>query len=171
MKGGSWYSRGLTNAPGKASNHELDILEDRVRKSVSFQPEERPRKKIFISYRYQDSGVVNEFRVKAREDDKSSYQFVDMSLNVPIDSKSANYVKEAISKRINQSSAVLVAVSDTTHESKWVNWEIREAIKMDKKVVAFKLTDTAAIPDALRENNIIMLPNDQAQISQALGDS
>lgn len=169
--GVSWSPSNFQRSPFRSSNRELENLERSIRLKSTSNPEyERPKKRIFISYRYQDSESVNDFQVKAQENSKSPYQFDDMSLNTPIDSKNAEYVKEGIRKRIRRSSVVLVAVSDTSYQSKWIDWEIREALKMGKKVVAFKLTEDPKIPDALRENNINVLPNDQEKISRAIGD-
>ncbi|VVB87327.1 Uncharacterised protein [uncultured archaeon] len=77
-----------------------------------------------------------------------------MGLRVPFDSENAEYIRSGIRSRIEQSSVTLVAVSETTYKSKWVNWEIRESLKMGKGVVVVNISNDPSIrmPDAVNEN-------------------
>jgi hypothetical protein len=98
-----------------------------------------------------------------------------MGLKVPFDSENAEYIKSGIRSRIEQSSITLVAVSETTHESKWVNWEIRESLKMGKSVVVVKISDDSSIrmPDAVNENRgkIKIVSWNHSDIMTAINDA
>ena len=84
----------------------------------------------------------------------SELDFIDMSLKVPFDSDNADYIKRGIRARIDQSSVTMVAVSEATHKSDWVNWEVRESIKMGKGVIVVKIKKDRPVrmPTAVEEN-------------------
>jgi len=77
-----------------------------------------------------------------------------MSLKVPFNSKDADYIRQGIRARIEQCSVTVVMMTDDTHKSDWVNWEIRESIKLGKGVVAIdkRSNSSAKLPDAISEN-------------------
>lgn len=58
--------------------------------------------------------------------------FFDFSQKVPFNSENADYIKRGLRDRISQSSVTIVLVTDVTHRSNWVNWEIRESIRQNK---------------------------------------
>ncbi len=136
-----------------AGTNDIDKLEGLAREEI--QKEIRPlRRRVFVSFRHTDKTTVDLLRGQAKNEN-SELDFIDMGLKVPFDSENAEYIKSGIRSRIEQSSVTLVAVSETTHESKWVNWEIRESLKLGKAVVVVKISDDSSIrmPDAVNENS------------------
>ena len=135
-----------------AGTNNIDKLEGLAREEI--QKEIRPpRRRVFVSFRHTDKTTVDLLRGQAKNEN-SELDFIDMSLQVPFDSENAEYIRSGIRSRIEQSSVTLVAVSETTHESKWVNWEIRESLKLGKGVVVVKISNDSSIkmPDAVSEN-------------------
>ena len=118
-----------------------------------------PRKNIFISFAHEDLNDVNLLRGQARNA-SSELDFNDWSLRQPFNSERAEYIRAGIRERIRQSSATLVYVSEVTHRSEWVDWEIRETLRLGKKVFAMYKGDIAptTIPAALKESNIRPIP-------------
>ena len=147
----------------------LDQLEEIARRALRAPEAERPRRVVFMSYRYRDSEKVDDFRQSARTE-RFPIELTDFSLSVPFDSDDAEYIRRGIRRRIQQSSVTLVAVGSTTYQSKWVDWEIRESRNSGKGIVAFKLDSGAdpPIPSALRELGIPLLPKDNTLIGNAI---
>jgi hypothetical protein len=63
-----------------------------------------------------------------------------------------------------------VYVSDNTASSKWVDWEIREAISMGKGVVAMHKGDKppSRLPKAVVDGKIPVVRWNQAALSKAI---
>lgn len=135
-----------------AGTNDIDKLEGLAREEI--QKEIRPpRRRVFVSFRHTDKTTVDLLRGQAKNEN-GELDFIDMSIQVPFDSENAEYIRSGIRSRIEQSSVTLVAVSETTHESKWVNWEIRESLRLGKGVVVMKISNDSSIrmPDAVNEN-------------------
>ena len=118
------------------------------------------------------SALVDEFRSRAK-DKESDLDFIDFSLAVPFRSENAEYIQRGIRERIKASSVTIVFIGETTHKSDWVDWEIRESIKLGNGVVAVRLKDDSSlkIPKALKEHGIKPLPRDEKKISQAIQEA
>lgn len=136
------------------SRGDISRLENIARGELT-KPAPAPRRKVFLSFRAEDLDRVNLFRGQAKNEN-SDLDFIDYSLRAPFNSENAEYIKRGIRERINQSSVTVVLISKDTHKSKWVNWEIRESVRLGKGVVAVRLHDDPSIklPSAMRENGI-----------------
>jgi hypothetical protein len=128
-----------------------EIAREEIRKPAATQSQ---RKRVFISFKYEDRDKVGALRAQAKNE-SSELDFIDMSLKVPFDSDSVEYIKSGIRTRINSCSATLVYVSDSTHESKWVNWEIQESRRLGKRVVIIdgRESTTSKLPNAVEGEN------------------
>lgn len=143
MGGGGGLSFGGTS--------DLERLEDIARKELKKEPQE-PRRKVFISFVHTDKTKVDLFRGQAKNDN-SDLDFIDMSLQVPFNSENAEYIKRGIRERIKQSSVTVVFVSEDTHKSDWVNWEINESLRLGKGVVVVNTGDPSTrMPSGAIEN-------------------
>lgn len=113
------------------------------------------RRNTFISFDYDDADEVNLLRAQARND-KSDIEFIDRSVREPFNSDRIDYLKQKISERIKQASQTVVYVTDKTHKSDWVNWEINKSIELGKKVIAVHKGDTrpTKLPSAITDNSI-----------------
>lgn len=146
--GGSFFGGGSSYG----GSDETDKLENIAREELQ-KPAPVERRKVFISFQHEDKQLVEFLRGQAKSEN-SKLDFIDMSLQVPFDSENAEYIRQGIRSRIQQCSVTTVMVTDKTHESKWVNWEIRESVKLEKGVVVIdKRSNTSApIPAAINEN-------------------
>ena len=134
-----------------SSSGEINRLQDVARRELDKenQPE---RRRVFLSFKYEDKTLVEFLRAQAKNEN-SELDFIDMSLQVPFNSENAEYIKQGIRARINQSSVTLVMASKTTHESEWVNWEIEESIRLGKRVVVVNTNKEGSIqmPNAVEQ--------------------
>lgn len=119
---------------------ERAALEEKA-KAVIQQGAEPERRNLFLSFASEDLQQVNLLRGQAKNE-ASELAFNDWSLRAPFNSEQAPYIRKGIRERIRQSSVTLVFVSDKTHKSKWVNWEIKESARMGKAVIALYSGET-----------------------------
>ena len=136
---------------GSGGSPDVEKLEQVAREQIK-NPEPPQRRRVFTSYRFRDKDQVTLLRGQVKNEN-SELDFIDMGLKVPFDSENAEYIKAGIKERIRQSSVTLVFVSDTTHESRWVNWEIEESIRQDKGIVVVRKDESNQLPDALSKSN------------------
>lgn len=149
----------------------VDRLENIARREIRRERPTEPRRRVFISFRGEDKEPVDSFREQAK-DENSDIDFIDFSLRVPFNSDDAEYIKRGIMERIKNSLVTVVFIGDTTHESKWVDWEIRESISLGKGVVAVNSKDGVKTPRALKENEITPIPlREQSKIGQAIQEA
>jgi hypothetical protein len=138
--------------------YQLDRLQEVARESLR-TGQQQQKHNVFISFVEEDLNEVNLLRGQAKNEN-SSLEFNDYSLKEPFDSTNAEYIRAGIRERIRQSSVTIVYMSELTATSKWVDWEIRETLKMGKGVMAMHKGDKCPtnIPKALLDNNIKPIP-------------
>ena len=107
------------------------------------------KKKIFISYDYENDGYWKNLLVAWDANSLFDFSFSDTSVDVSVDSTNAAAIKRAISARINNATYFLCIVGKKTHKSGWVKWEIEKAVDLKKKLVAVKTDSENTSPDAL----------------------
>ena len=127
------------------------------------------KRNVFISFSTKDENEVNLLRGQAKKEN-SNMKFNDRSLKDPVNSENEEYIKRRIRERIRHCSVTIVYVSNNTADSDWVDWEIRESIKMGKGVLAMHKGDASPkrLPKAINENNIDVLPWNQQLINNAI---
>ncbi len=153
---------------------DVEKLEEIARKEIEKKkdPQDTPRRRVFISFQSDDLNEVNLFRGQAKNED-SELDFIDSSLKVPFNSENAEYIKRGIRDRIDQCSVTVVFIGEKTHESEWVDWEIRESIRRGKGVVAMTSSDDPSLklPKAVKEYNIKVVPWKHKKIKDAIEDA
>ncbi len=143
-------------------------LEQQARKSLS-EAAGTGKQNVFLSFVNEDKADVNLLRGQAKNEN-SDIEFNDWSVKEAFDSENADYIRRQIRERIRQSSVLLVYVSDKTAGSKWVDWEVREATKLGKTVVAIYKGEIPPkqLPSALIGCKIAPIPWDQKRLSRAI---
>jgi hypothetical protein len=120
---------------GGNDDYETRLI-DRLAKVAqeSFQDAKPEKRNVFISFDHRDVVEVNFLRGQAKNE-ANDLEFNDYSLKEPYESEKAEYIKSGIRERIRQSSVTLVYISEVTHESPWVDWEVRESLAQGKGVI------------------------------------
>ena len=132
------------------------------------KPPESGRRNVFISFTNEDKPMVELLRGQAQKED-STVEFNDWSLRAPFDSERAETIREGIRDRIRQASLTLVYVSDHTAKSKWVNWEVEESVKFEKKVVGvYQGQLPGRLPPAIKKHRIKVIAWTHKGIAKAL---
>jgi len=161
MGGGGGRGRG-------PSREDLSRLEELARKTLR-EGAEPSKCNVFISFLIEDINDVNLLRGQAKNE-SSDIEFNDWSLREPFDSKRAEYIKRGIRDRIERSSVTLVYVSEHTADSNWVDWEIRESVRMGKSVIAVHKGASLPqkVPNAITELKIPIIRWTQKGIAAAI---
>ncbi|MFV2045183.1 MAG: TIR domain-containing protein [Anaerolineales bacterium] len=107
------------------------------------------KKKVFISYDYDNDKTYKNLLLAWDANDDFDFGFYDMSIDVSVDSSDAAAIKRVISARINLSPRFLCLIGKKTHKSKWIDWEIKKAIELKKKLVAVKINKVNTAPAAI----------------------
>jgi hypothetical protein len=96
-------------------------------------------KRIFISYDYANDRNYRNLLLAWDKDEDLDFSFYNMTVHVSVDSNDAAAIKRVISARLGGSSHFLCLVGKLTHKSRWVTWEIGEALELNKRIVAVKI--------------------------------
>jgi MTH538 TIR-like domain (DUF1863) len=133
---------------------ELAQLREEAQKVIRREVEPG-RQNVFISFVIEDEREVNALRGQAKNED-TAIEFNDWSVKEPYDSERAEYIRAKIRERIRQCSVTAVYLSEHTADSAWVDWEIRESVRLGKGVIAFHAGETppTQLPKALGEFGI-----------------
>lgn len=160
---------GGSGRSGTGSRAELESLERTAREELKRPQPVKPRQRVFLSFQNEDLQLVNAFRGQSRSE-QSGLDFIDFSLQVPFNSQDADYIRRGIRTRIQACSVTIVLVGETTYQSEWVDWEIRESLRLGKGVVAVRLgkEPSSRLPSAVVENDIPVLPWDNRVIMERL---
>ena len=116
---------------GRISLGNIKSLEEKARKEL----DKGVRRNTFLSFDYEDIDEVNLLRAHAKNE-KSEIEFIDRSVKDPINSERAEYIKQKITERIRQCSQTVVYITDNTHSSDWVKWEVEKSLQLGKGVIA-----------------------------------
>lgn len=128
-------------------------------------------KHVFLSFVMEDQDLVTLFRGQARNKN-SDLAFDDYSVREPINSTNAAYIKTKIAEKISAASVTICLIGATTATSAWVDWEIRKAGELGKKVFGVRLHSDATkdkTPKALTDLGKNILNWDIDQIVAEIG--
>ncbi len=108
--------------------------------------------RIFISYDYDNDRIYKNLLLAWDKNSEFNFSFYDESVDVSVNSDAAAVIRRVISGKIRNANHFLCIVDTNTHQSDWVEWEIRKAIELNKKIVAVKIKSTNSTPTALFGN-------------------
>ncbi len=153
---------------GGISLGELAELQAKAREALK-EAAEPARRNVFISFATEDIEMVRLLRGQVKNE-LSELNFNDYSLREPFDSENAEYIRNGIRERIKQSSVTVVFVSESTPQSRWVDWEIRESLRLGKGVVAMHQGSVApsVLPTAVVEHRIEVVQWNHSKLAAAI---
>ncbi len=136
---------------GRSSLGNIKSLEEKARKEL----DKGVRRNTFLSFDYDDIDEVNLLRAHAKNE-KSEIEFIDRSVKDPINSERAEYIKQKIAERIRQCSQTVVYITDNTHSSDWVKWEVEKSLQLGKGIIAVHKGDAppSNMPSCITDNGI-----------------
>jgi hypothetical protein len=159
---------GGSEGGGGIRPEDLRPIADRVRGILG--EGDQSRKNVFLARAYEDEDEVNLLRGQAKNPD-TNFELNDWSLREPFDSQHAEYIKRGIRERIRHSSITLVYLSLHAAASRWVDWEIRESLRLGKRVVGvYSGSAQPPLPPAFREFDLKSIPWRHEDLMREIGD-
>jgi len=142
---------------GGIPTEDLRPIAERVR-DILREGDER-RKNVFLARAYEDEDEVNLLRGQAKNP-RSELEFNDWSLREPFNTEQAEYIRRGIRERVRHASVTVVFLSPNSAKSDWVDWEIRESIRLGKRVIGVYSGDTppTILPPAFAEHHLPVVP-------------
>lgn len=124
------------------------------------------QRNVFISFDVDEDKPQVRLLGSQAKNDRFPFSFRDYSVKEPFEEK----WKQRVREKIAQTSAVIVAIGEKTHESDAVDWEIREAHRQGKKVIGVRLhkDENHKVPKAMKENGDRVVTWNAKQIAQEL---
>ena len=109
-------------------------------------------KNVFVSHYHEDEESIKKLKDLLSEDYCiKNYSVTTDKYN---DAENEEYIKyEYLRPLINQSSVLICLIGPETHDSDWVDWEIREAEKLGKQIIGVYIQGAkdSDVPPALDE--------------------
>jgi hypothetical protein len=93
---------------------------------------------MFISYDYDEDRHYKNLLMAWSAHEYVNFQFYDHSTDISVKSDKAAVIKRVISRRIRESTHFLCIIGEKTHRCEWVNWEIMQAVELEKEIIAVK---------------------------------
>lgn len=93
-------------------------------------------KDIFVSHYHKDANEIDSLKTLIGKQNK--FEPRDSSVyeeKSPNNANNEEYIKSLIRPKIKWASTMIVIISDKTHKSDWVNWEIEYAQRLGKNIV------------------------------------
>lgn len=107
------------------------------------------RKRIFISYDHENDARYKHLLHAWNKHEDFDIQMYNGSLDVAINSEDAAYIKRQIRPMITWCSYLLCIIGEDTHNSLFVDWEIKTAIENGKRLIAVKINKDCISPAAI----------------------
>jgi hypothetical protein len=130
------------------------------------------KKRVFLSFIAEDRDRVQGLRLLAANPNYD-LEFYDESVRAPIDSANAEYIKGVIREKINRTTVTVCLISEKTHTSKWVDWELEESYKKGNTIIAMALKEVerAVLPRLVREMNLTFHAWDPERLNRLIQES
>lgn len=107
---------------------------------------------VFVSHFHEDEEHISKMKVLLGDDYSiRNYSVTSDKYN---NAKSEDYIKSMLRPLINQASVLICLIGPNTHDSKWVNWEIEQALKQGKRIIGVYTwgAKDSDIPPALEDS-------------------
>ena len=113
--------------------------------------EEKEIKNVFVSHYHEDEDTIGAMKELLGND----YSIRNYSVTSDKYNRAQNedYIKSLLRPLINEVSTFICLIGPKTHDSEWVDWEIREAERMGKQIIGVYIygAKDSDIPPALEE--------------------
>lgn len=113
------------------------------------------KKRVFLSFASEDLDHVRGLRL-LKDNPDFELEFYDESIKESIDSHNADYIKRVIREQIKRASVTVCLISETTHQSRWVDWELVTSDEEEKTIIAMAIkgVENAILPKFIKEKNL-----------------
>jgi len=119
----------------------------------------KPKKRVFVSFASEDLAQVRGLRL-LKDNPDFELDFYDESVREPIHSRNAEYINRVIREKIRRCSVTVCLISETTHKSDWVEWELETSAEERNRIIAMALkgVESAVLPTLIRQQGLTFHP-------------
>jgi len=130
-----------------------------------------PKKRVFLSFIEEDKKRIQGLRLLVANPNYD-LEFYDESVREPINSKNADYIKQRILAKIYRTSVTVCLISEITHTSEWVDWELRVSDEKGNKIVAMALkgVEKAILPELIKEKGLTFYGWDPERLNELIAE-
>ena len=108
--------------------------------------------KFFVSYDYDKDCNYKELLNAWSKHKNIDFKIKDVSTDVSINSRDANYIKKCITKDIKNCDIFCVLIGKDTHKSEWIDkYEIPKAFELNKKIVGILIDKNNKLPKSFKK--------------------
>lgn len=125
----------LENLLAERGFDSLSQLLDAYRGNLTYHARKR---RLFLSFHAEDKPQVQGFRLMARNPNVG-VDFYDGSLQEPVISERAAYVRKVIREKIQRASVVVCLIGNGTAWREWVDWELATGLELGKGICGVRL--------------------------------
>jgi hypothetical protein len=107
-------------------------------------------KRVFVSYDSDNDGYYKDILIAwSKQPDFAQFSVNDQPITVPVDSQDAEPLKRAIAARISAATAFLCIVGAKTCTNGWVEWEIKKADELGKRMIGVRTNRDCSVSETL----------------------
>lgn len=108
-------------------------------------------KNVFVSHFHEDEDSIK--NLKSLLGDKYELHNYSVTSEKFNNAKNDDYIKSLLRPLINKAGTFICLIGPNTHDSDWVDWEVREAARLHKPIIGIFLrgASDADLPDAVNE--------------------
>ena len=108
--------------------------------------------------------------IKGWLDDSSYFEWSNHSISAdnPFDSTTDKELKEKITRQISGCSAVIVVAGMYANYSKWIDYEIEEALRLNKPIIGLKPWGSEKTPSKISNNATVLVGWNSASVVEAV---
>jgi len=130
------------------------------------------KKRVFLSFIEEDKEMVAGLRLLAANPN-FDLEFYDESVRTAIESSDAEYVKRRIREKIYRTTVTVCLISERTHASRWVDWELSESETEGSAIVAMALkgVDSAVLPSLVKKRGLPFHAWDPALLNRLIAEA
>lgn len=122
---------------------------------------------IFISHAWKRSEHYKKI-VEWLDDSDIDYKNYSVPEDDPLDVKTQKQLKESLTNQIKPSSCVIILAGMYANYSDWIEYEIDEAIRMDKYIIGIEPWGQEKVPKVVRDNSNVMVKWQKSSVINAI---
>jgi hypothetical protein len=109
-------------------------------------------KRVFLCYDYDNDGNYKDILVTwSKHPDFAHFSVNDQPVTIPVDSEEAEPIKRIIAAKIGAATGFLCVVGTKTGASGWMEWEIKKADELGKRIIAVRIARDCTAPEVLSD--------------------
>lgn len=132
----------------------------------------KEKKRVFLSFASEDLDHVRGLRL-LKDNPDFDLDFYDESIREPVDSRNADYIKRVIGEKISRASITVCLISEITHQSKWVDWELEKSDEEGKTIIAMAIkgVERAILPRLIKDKKLTFWSWDPEHLAKLINEA